>query len=180
MKQRLFRVMSSPAWMRLFPRRGADPEWADLAGAADVVIKGHAGDWSIIPPGQGRRPRDLPPPWQSTMARGIGRRPAVAAGSPRAIAWDDGRGGVDLPAAGGGRCESTGASVGRRAVGAWGGVCAGRDDSGARRGAGGGGDPGAVAGAGAGLPLPFGRTPVAAAEEPAFAGGGEVVSRLRA
>jgi Serine/threonine protein kinase involved in cell cycle control len=91
MKQRLFRMMSSPAWMRLFPRRGADPEWADLAGAADLVIKGHAGNWIIISAAEGRVTRVYPSQWQYLKARWICRQPAVAAVSPRVLVWDDER-----------------------------------------------------------------------------------------
>lgn len=90
-KRRLFQVISAPVWMRLFPRREADPAWADLVGAADLIIKGHAGNWIIISAAEGRVTRIYPTRWQYLKARWIHHQPAVAAVSPRALAWNDQR-----------------------------------------------------------------------------------------
>src|SRR5690606_41087568 len=66
-------------------------EWADLDGAADLVIKGHAGNWIIISAAEGRVTRVYPSQWQYVKARWICRQPAVAAMSPRVLVWDDER-----------------------------------------------------------------------------------------
>lgn len=91
MKRGLLRMISAPVWRRLMPRREADVEWADFASTADLIIEGHAGNWIIISESEGRVIRVFPHRWQYLKARWIHSQPAVAAISPAAIAWDDGR-----------------------------------------------------------------------------------------
>lgn len=91
LKRRLFNLLSVPGWMNLLPRREADPGWADFAGDADLIIKGHAGNWIIIAADEGRVTRIYPTRWQYHKARWVHDQPAVRALNPRVLYWDDER-----------------------------------------------------------------------------------------
>lgn len=90
-KRGAFELLSNPSWMCLFPRGEAHPDWAGFVDNADLVIKGHAGNWIIISASQERVTRIYRNRWQYLKARWIYNQPPVAAVSPRALLWDDER-----------------------------------------------------------------------------------------